>query len=151
MSDILGQIIFFCKRVGSHITFEFLDKQAHKLYRLTQRCKECLLFTELVVINDCRARWRDNRTIFNTPNPRLMNVSLLQHNKNTSEQRRGSRGSVRAPSRQPSMASLRPTSPNASQGTTLLLFYQHQIYGWFDILQRIISIYFKSSPLKLKA
>ncbi|KAG8273469.1 hypothetical protein J6590_019177 [Homalodisca vitripennis] len=67
----------------------------------------------------CRARWRENRTIFNTPNPRLMNVSLLQHNKHPSDQRRGSRGSVRAPSRQPSMASLRPTSPNASQGSRI--------------------------------
>uniref|UniRef100_A0A1B6KBY1 EB domain-containing protein n=2 Tax=Graphocephala atropunctata TaxID=36148 RepID=A0A1B6KBY1_9HEMI len=66
-----------------------------------------------------KARWRENRTIFNTPNPRLMNVSLLQHNKHPTEQRRGSRGSVRAPSRQPSMASLRPTSPNASQGSRI--------------------------------
>jgi len=63
-----------------------------------------------------KARWRENRTIFNTPNPRLMNVSLLRENKHPAEGRRGSRGSVRAPSRQPSMASLRPTSPNASQG-----------------------------------
>ncbi|KAH9643324.1 hypothetical protein HF086_012994 [Spodoptera exigua] len=28
-----------------------------------------------------RARWRENRTIFNTPNPRLMNVSLLRDSK----------------------------------------------------------------------
>lgn len=62
-----------------------------------------------------KARWRENRTIFNTPNPRLMNVSLLRDNKHPSE-RRGSRSSNRAPSRQPSMASLRPQSPSASQG-----------------------------------
>lgn len=62
-----------------------------------------------------KARWRDNRTIFNTPNPRLMNVSLLRDNKLLhGQERRGSRMSVRLPSRQPSMASLRPHSPNAS-------------------------------------
>lgn len=64
-----------------------------------------------------RARWRENRTIFNTPNPRLMNVSLLRENKlQHQEGRRGSKGSVRGPSRQPSTASLRPPSPN-SQGS----------------------------------
>ncbi|KAF2879716.1 hypothetical protein ILUMI_26455 [Ignelater luminosus] len=64
------------------------------------------------------ARWRENRTIFNTPNPRLMNVSLLRDSKILHQERRGSRGSVRdrGPSRQPSMASLRPHSPN-SQGS----------------------------------
>ncbi|XP_075232158.1 EB domain-containing julius seizure protein isoform X2 [Lycorma delicatula] len=62
-----------------------------------------------------KARWRENRTIFNTPNPRLMNVSLLRDNKHPGGERRGSRGSNRAPSRQPSMASLRPQSPSASQ------------------------------------
>uniref|UniRef100_T1H7P1 Uncharacterized protein n=1 Tax=Rhodnius prolixus TaxID=13249 RepID=T1H7P1_RHOPR len=57
------------------------------------------------------ARWRDNRTIFNTPNPRLMNVSLLRESKPPGE-RRGSKGSnTRVPSRQPSLASLRPQSP----------------------------------------
>lgn len=66
-----------------------------------------------------RARWHENRTIFNTPNPRLMNVSLLRDNKLLHGQdRRGSRMSVRAPSRQPSMASLRPHSPNPSLGKT---------------------------------
>ncbi|XP_037910440.1 uncharacterized protein LOC119651124 isoform X2 [Hermetia illucens] len=66
-----------------------------------------------------RARWRENRTIFNTPNPRLMNVSLLRDNKLMhGQERRGSRMSVRAPSRQPSMASLRPHSPNPSLGKT---------------------------------
>lgn len=65
-----------------------------------------------------KARWRDNRTIFNTPNPRLMNVSLLRDNKLLhGQERRGSRMSVRLPSRQPSMASLRPHSPNASIGS----------------------------------
>lgn len=63
------------------------------------------------------ARWRENRTIFNTPNPRLMNVSLLRDNKLLhGQERRGSRMSVRLPSRQPSMASLRPHSPNPSLG-----------------------------------
>ncbi|TDG52388.1 hypothetical protein AWZ03_001218 [Drosophila navojoa] len=66
-----------------------------------------------------QARWHENRTIFNTPNPRLMNVSLLRDNKLLHGQdRRGSRMSVRAPSRQPSMASLRPHSPNPSLGKT---------------------------------
>lgn len=65
-----------------------------------------------------KARWRDNRTIFNTPNARLMNVSLLRENKLLhTQERRGSRASVRIPSRQPSMVSLRPHSPNASQGS----------------------------------
>lgn len=65
-----------------------------------------------------KARWRENRTIFNTPNARLMNVSLLRENKLLhTQERRGSRTSVRAPSRQPSMASLRAHSPNASQGS----------------------------------
>lgn len=65
-----------------------------------------------------RARWRDNRTIFNTPNARLMNVSLLRENKLLHGQgdRRGSRASVRGPSRQPSMVSLCAHLPNASQG-----------------------------------
>ncbi|XP_077288100.1 EB domain-containing julius seizure protein isoform X1 [Arctopsyche grandis] len=64
-----------------------------------------------------RARWRENRTIFNTPNPRLMNVSLLRDSKLLhGQERRGSRASVRAPSRQPSVASLRPHSPSAGQG-----------------------------------
>uniref|UniRef100_A0A0K8UVY4 EB domain-containing protein n=1 Tax=Bactrocera latifrons TaxID=174628 RepID=A0A0K8UVY4_BACLA len=66
-----------------------------------------------------QARWRENRTIFNTPNPRLMNVSLLRDGKLLhGQERRGSRMSVRAPSRQPSMASLRPHSPNPSLGKT---------------------------------
>lgn len=64
-----------------------------------------------------RARWRENRTIFNTPNPRLMNVSLLRDSKLChNQERRGSRMSMRMPSRQPSMASLRPHSPNPSLG-----------------------------------
>ncbi|XP_050575049.1 uncharacterized protein LOC126914722 isoform X5 [Bombus affinis] len=63
-----------------------------------------------------KARWRENRTIFNTPNARLMNVSLLRENKLLhAQERRGSRASVRAPSRQPSLASLHAHSPNASQ------------------------------------
>lgn len=65
----------------------------------------------------CSARWHETRTIFNTPNPRLMNVSLLRDNKLMhSQERRGSRMSMRMPSRQPSMVSLRPHSPNPSLG-----------------------------------
>ncbi|XP_022903754.1 uncharacterized protein [Onthophagus taurus] len=60
-----------------------------------------------------RARWQENRTIFNTPNPRLMNVSLLRESK---LERRGSKSSARGPSRQPSMVSVRAVSPN-SQGS----------------------------------
>ncbi|XP_048513192.1 uncharacterized protein LOC105688600 isoform X2 [Athalia rosae] len=68
-----------------------------------------------------KARWRENRTIFNTPNPRLMNVSLLRDSKLLhGQERRGSRGSVRGPSRQPSVASLRAHSPSASQVKRLL-------------------------------
>ncbi|XP_076296882.1 EB domain-containing julius seizure protein isoform X2 [Lasioglossum baleicum] len=75
-----------------------------------------------------KARWRDNRTIFNTPNARLMNVSLLRENKLLHPQeRRGSRSSVRVPSRQPSMASLRPYSPNASQGAKHSQHSQHRV------------------------
>ncbi|KAL0832515.1 hypothetical protein ABMA28_000729 [Loxostege sticticalis] len=60
-----------------------------------------------------RARWRENRTIFNTPNPRLMNVSLLRDSKLLhSQDRRGSRMSMRPPSRQASQQELRPHSPN---------------------------------------
>ncbi|XP_034935804.1 uncharacterized protein jus isoform X2 [Chelonus insularis] len=64
-----------------------------------------------------KARWRENRTIFNTPNARLMNVSLLRDNNKLlhAQERRGSRASQRGPSRQPSMASLRAHSPNGSQ------------------------------------
>ncbi|CAH2105267.1 unnamed protein product [Euphydryas editha] len=59
-----------------------------------------------------RARWRENRTIFNTPNPRLMNVSLLRDSKLLhSQDRRGSRMSMRPPSRQASQQELRPHSP----------------------------------------
>ncbi|XP_061377559.1 uncharacterized protein LOC116766827 isoform X2 [Danaus plexippus] len=59
-----------------------------------------------------RARWRENRTIFNTPNPRLMNVSLLRDSKLLHAQdRRGSRVSMRPPSRQASQQELRPHSP----------------------------------------
>ncbi|XP_072761670.1 uncharacterized protein Jus isoform X3 [Anoplolepis gracilipes] len=68
-----------------------------------------------------KARWRENRTIFNTPNARLMNVSLLRENKLLhAQERRGSRASVRMPSRQPSMASLRAHSPNDAQGWSCL-------------------------------
>lgn len=61
------------------------------------------------------ARWRENRTIFNTPNPRLMNVSLLRDNKLSHHDRRGSKTS-QAPSRPASVTSLPPHSPN-SQGS----------------------------------
>ncbi|KAL4710796.1 hypothetical protein ACJJTC_009345 [Scirpophaga incertulas] len=59
-----------------------------------------------------KARWRENRTIFNTPNPRLMNVSLLRDSKLLHAQdRRGSRISMRPPSRQASQQDLRAHSP----------------------------------------
>lgn len=45
-----------------------------------------------------------------------MNVSLLREKPGHGQERRGSRMSVRLPSRQPSMASLRPHSPNPSLG-----------------------------------
>ncbi|XP_050419594.1 uncharacterized protein LOC126832741 isoform X2 [Adelges cooleyi] len=43
----------------------------------------CLMFIIICVVLRLfsKARWRENRTIFNTPNPRLMNVSLLRDNK----------------------------------------------------------------------
>ncbi|VVC25049.1 Hypothetical protein CINCED_3A007698 [Cinara cedri] len=68
-----------------------------------------------------KARWRENRTIFNTPNPRLMNVSLLRDNKpppGAAGERRGSKSSTKthSPSRQPSMASLKPQSPSLGRG-----------------------------------
>ncbi|KAL0832513.1 hypothetical protein ABMA28_000729 [Loxostege sticticalis] len=67
-----------------------------------------------------RARWRENRTIFNTPNPRLMNVSLLRDSKLLhSQDRRGSRMSMRPPSRQASQQELRPHSPNPEQAPIL--------------------------------
>lgn len=63
-----------------------------------------------------RARYGENRSIFNTPNARLMNVSLLRDNNKLlhAQERRGSKVSQRAPSRQPSMGSLRAHSPNGS-------------------------------------
>ncbi|CRL08112.1 CLUMA_CG021012, isoform B [Clunio marinus] len=65
-----------------------------------------------------KARWRENRTIFNTPNPRLMNVSLLRENKSLhGGERRGSKISVRMPSRQHSLTSLRQHSPSNSIDT----------------------------------
>lgn len=83
------------------------------IYELVKFVKKSQIFT----LMPFRARWRETRTIFNTPNPRLMNVSLLRDNKLLhGGERRGSRISVRVPSRQPSMSSLRPHSPNASIG-----------------------------------
>ncbi|ENN78980.1 uncharacterized protein LOC109535435 isoform X2 [Dendroctonus ponderosae] len=60
------------------------------------------------------ARWRENRTIFNTPNPRLMNASLLRDTKLGHHERRGSKGS-RGPSRPDSVASLPPHSPLSTE------------------------------------
>ncbi|KAG7308005.1 hypothetical protein JYU34_006636 [Plutella xylostella] len=63
-----------------------------------------------------RARWRENRSIFNTPNPRLMNVSLLRDSKLLHAQdRRGSRVSMRPPSRHASQQELRPHSPGPAR------------------------------------
>ncbi|XP_063587990.1 uncharacterized protein LOC134765323 isoform X1 [Penaeus indicus] len=66
-----------------------------------------------------KARFRENRSIFNTPNPRLMNASLFKDSKLLSPargERRGSRASVRAPSRAPSVTSVNAASrsPNGS-------------------------------------
>ncbi|CAG7734360.1 unnamed protein product, partial [Allacma fusca] len=64
-----------------------------------------------------KARFRENRTIFNTPNPRLMNVSLLKGSKTLL------RGNSAPRSRRGSTASGRsgiepgtPSSPNADHG-----------------------------------
>lgn len=71
-----------------------------------------------------------------------MNVSLLRDNKLLhGGERRGSRMSVRVPSRQPSMTSLRPHSPNASigkQGTkkvtcTFICTRLFSLKKWFEI------------------
>ncbi|KAK7584305.1 hypothetical protein V9T40_005268 [Parthenolecanium corni] len=73
----------------------------------------CLMFIIICVVLHLfsKARWRENRTIFNTPNPRLMNVSLLREKK--IERRSSREGSTKGfPSREPSMASLRPHSPS---------------------------------------
>lgn len=51
-----------------------------------------------------------------------MNVSLLRDSKLLhGQERRGSRASVRAPSRQPSVASLRPHSPSQGQGNQSII------------------------------
>ncbi|KAL4120875.1 hypothetical protein QTP88_013488 [Uroleucon formosanum] len=83
----------------------------------------CLMFIIICVVLRLfsKARWRENRTIFNTPNPRLMNVSLLRDNKpppGAAGERRGSKSSTKthSPSRQPSMASLKPHSPSLGRG-----------------------------------
>lgn len=96
---------------------------------------------------NCRARWRENRTIFNTPNARLMNVSLLRENKLLhAQERRGSRASVRAPSRQPSMASLRAHSPNASQGAKHSHHSQHRMSrtGFYHSLTKQATCLYRS-------
>ncbi|KAL2718508.1 uncharacterized protein V1478_012384 [Vespula squamosa] len=91
-----------------------------------------------------KARWRENRTIFNTPNARLMNVSLLRDNKLLhTQERRGSRASVRVPSRQPSMVSLRAHSPNASQGAKHTQHSQHRVF--------VLKSYFGFSCCRKKA
>lgn len=85
------------------------------------------LFSVKTCINDkrplsslrCRARFRENRSIFNTPNPRLMNASLFKDSKLLSPargDRRGSKASVRVPSRAPSVTSVNAgsRSPNGS-------------------------------------
>ncbi|KAK8726977.1 hypothetical protein OTU49_009858 [Cherax quadricarinatus] len=66
-----------------------------------------------------KARFRETRSIFNTPNPRLMNASLFKDSKLLSPargDRRGSRASVRVPSRAPSVTSVNAASrsPNGS-------------------------------------
>lgn len=57
-----------------------------------------------------------------------MNVSLLRDNKLMhSQERRGSRMSMRMPSRQPSMVSLRPHSPNPSIGRQGIIVEQFTV------------------------
>jgi len=84
-----------------------------------------------------RARWRENRTIFNTPNPRLMNVSLLRDSKLLhGAERRGSRASVRGPSRQPSIASLGPQSPQSvgKKRILMVIWKFHNLHGNLSFL-----------------
>ncbi|XP_042871151.1 uncharacterized protein LOC122252634 isoform X3 [Penaeus japonicus] len=76
-----------------------------------------------------KARFRENRSIFNTPNPRLMNASLFKDSKLLSPargERRGSRASVRAPSRAPSVTSVNAAtrSPNGSLAKGPAVSYQ---------------------------
>lgn len=94
-----------------------------------------------------------------------MNVSLLRDSKLLhGQERRGSRISVRMPSRQPSMASLRPHSPNPSLGkqglyspiyisshlfkcctkTKCIFFYRNKIdiFSSFEILSDWILFFF---------
>ena len=98
-----------------------------------------MLYYPILIANS--ARWRENRTIFNTPNPRLMNVSLLRDNKLMhSQERRGSRMSMRMPSRQPSMVSLRPHSPNPSIGRQGI--YIVQITLVFLLFSKYSTTYF---------
>lgn len=59
-----------------------------------------------------RARFRENRTIFNTPNPRLMNASLLKAD-NKHHERRDSKSSIKGPSRQASLMSLKAHPPGS--------------------------------------
>lgn len=78
-----------------------------------------------------------------------MNVSLLRDNKLLhGQERRGSRMSVRMPSRQPSMASLRPHSPNASIGKTGMKYHLNsrictiRCYSMFNLYIFCVSFYF---------
>lgn len=92
-----------------------------------------------------RARWRENRTIFNTPNPRLMNVSLLRDNKpppGAAGERRGSKSSTKthSPSRQPSMASLKPQSPSLGQKPLSLSIYSFFVYS-VEIINIVYHLY----------
>jgi len=62
-----------------------------------------------------KARWRENRTIFNTPNPRLANASLLKEVTVTKPNSR--RGSLRKESQQESLGSIpRGLSNSAAPG-----------------------------------
>ncbi|CAL4096418.1 unnamed protein product, partial [Meganyctiphanes norvegica] len=67
-----------------------------------------------------KARFRENRSIFNTPNPRLMNASLFKDSKLLSpahDARRGSRASIRPPSRAPSVTSVNISGNRSRTGS----------------------------------
>lgn len=77
----------------------------------------CLMFIIMCVVLRLfsKARWRENRTIFNTPNPRLANASLLKEVTVTKPSSR--RGSLRRGSHQESLGSIpRALNDSATPG-----------------------------------
>ncbi|KAF9415814.1 hypothetical protein HW555_006641 [Spodoptera exigua] len=121
---ILGHKTLISSCISKKVHFRRIDRSTVKPVEESTRTLDpamigvlvgmALMFVIICVVLRLfsRARWRENRTIFNTPNPRLMNVSLLRDSKLLhSQDRRGSRVSVRPPSRQASQQELRPHSP----------------------------------------